>query len=124
MSLKDIAVSALKKQKIEPTKERINSVVASIRVSGVDVNDNNAVIASADFAVKSSLKFDGVSLFKKIQEASNKKIPQNNKQIKPQLCGLMCPRCGKPLVLAHIDSRDVGYCTAGCNIAVPFPVKE
>lgn len=121
MSLRDIAIKALEKKSIKPTEEKINSVVASLRLAKVDLSDEKAITASADFAVNSSMKFDGVSLFKKIQQATQKKAPEVQESTKTNFCGLMCPRCGKPLVYAHIEARDVGYCTNGCNIAVPFP---
>lgn len=121
MSLKDVAITALKKKGIEPTEDKVNTVVASLRLSGVDLSDKQAVTASAEFAVNSSMKFDGSALFKKLQSAQNKTAPQVNESAKTNFCGIMCPRCGKPLVYAHIYKRDVGYCTNGCNIAVPFP---
>ena len=123
MSLKDSAINALKKQGIKPTEDKINAVVASVRMSKVNLSDEHSVTAAADFAVKSSMKFNADGLFEKLQAKVTQK-PKANESANTNFCGIMCPRCGKPLVYAHIEKRDVGYCTNGCNIAVPFPVKD
>lgn len=117
LTFKEIAENALKSKGIEPTKERINSVVASVKLSGVDASNSSAVTACADAAVESSMKFDWSRL---------KKAPVQTKQEdKPNLnfTGLNCPRCGKPTVYARIYERTVAYCPYGCAISTPFPVK-
>lgn len=118
LTFREIAEQALKNKGIEPTKERVNSVVASVRVSGVDMNNASAVTACADAAVESSMKFDWSRL---------KKAPVHTQQqeTKPELnfTGFNCPRCGKPTVYARIYERTVAYCPYGCAISTPFPVK-
>jgi len=120
INMSKIAEQVMKKKGIEVTKERLNSVVASMRVSGVNANDEKAVMACASVAIESSMRFD-------YSKVLNKKIPVKAKEtpkVAPNLkfTGKDCPRCGKPMVLASIMNRDVSYCTNGCNIALPFPV--
>ena len=122
-SLREAAINALKKKNIEPTTDRVNAVVASLRIAKIDLDSPESVTASADFAVDSSMKFDGSNLLKNLQaQVSNKKPVVPNKNL--NLCGQSCPRCGKPLVYATIAGpRQVAYCTNGCNIVVPFHSK-
>ena len=116
MSLKfsDIAKKTLEEKGIEATKERVDAVVASVRIAGVNPNDESAVKACTEVAVKSSMKFDW-SKFKKPQN-----IPSEVVEKETITTGVPCPRCGKPTVYANIYGRRVAYCTSGCNIAVPF----
>lgn len=120
MSLKfdEAALKAIRAKGIKPTKEMLNSVVASMRISGVDANNEKAVTASASVAVESALKFDFSKLLKKTPVAQQEPKAQLN------FCGVACPRCGKPMIYANILNRQVGYCTNGCAIAVPFPVEN
>lgn len=115
-----IAEEVLKNKGIEPTKERISSVVASVRVSGVNQSSVEAVTACAEVAVNSSMKFDW-GKFKKAPVVQAKKEETSNVSL--NFTGIDCPRCGKPTVYANINERKVAYCTNGCNIAVPFPVR-
>ena len=116
MSLKfnDIAKKALEDKGIEATKERVNAVVASVRVAGVNPNDEMAVKACAQVAVNSSMKFDW-SRFKKAENIPSKVVEKET-----ITTGVPCPRCGKPTVYANIYGRRVAYCNNGCNISVPF----
>lgn len=115
LNITDIAIDALKNKGIEVTKDKVNSIVASVKISGVNLNDCNAVTACAEVAVDSSMKFD----WSKFQKASPS-IKKEESSLNTNFSGISCPRCGKPTVFANIMERKVAYCTSGCNIVIPF----
>ena len=110
------AIRMLKAKGKKATKYAVDSVVASMRFSGLGCESpKEKITAAAEIAVESYYKFNGsgIAAYKKREEKPALTGSTN-------FSGVSCPRCGKPMVFANIWNRKSSYCLNGCMIDLPF----
>ncbi len=113
------AITALRHEGLKATKENVNRIVSSMVTAGASNNSSiDELATTASIAVESFNKFKGTKLLSK----SVKEEVQTT--AKYEQCGMSCPRCGRPMVYAKIRTRNVGYCTGNCHIALPFKKND